>query len=223
MADVQTLTAEPRSGAGTGAARALRREGKVPGVIYGPGQRTVAAAFSFDEIAREAGKRGFFQRLYDVALDGRKHRVLPREVQLHPVTDRPTHVDFQFISAGAKVRVLVGVQFQNEGASPGLKRGGVLNIVRREIEVTCPATAIPEAITVDLTGLDIGASVHISHITLPEGVKPTITTRDFTVATIVAPTVTVEATPAVAAAEGAEDAAAEGAAPAAAADAKAAG
>ncbi|MSP83664.1 MAG: 50S ribosomal protein L25/general stress protein Ctc [Alphaproteobacteria bacterium] len=219
MAEIVTLTAEPRPAAGTGNARALRRSAKVPGVVYGPGQETMAIAMPFVEITREIHKRGFFQHLFDLKVNGTTHRVLPRDVQFHPVTDSPMHVDFQFVSGAARIRVQIGVQFVNELGSPGLKRGGVLNIVRREIEVTCPADAIPEAIIVDLTGLDIGSSVHISHIALPEGVKPTITGRDFTVATVVAPTVQVVESPTEAAAatvEGAEGAEGAEAAPAAA-------
>jgi large subunit ribosomal protein L25 len=209
MAEIVTLNAEPRERAGTGAARATRRSGKVPGVVYGPGQATVPIALPLDQIAREVRKRGYFQHLYDLEVNGATHRVLPRDVQFHPVSDQPVHVDFQYVTGASRIRVQIGVRFINDGASPGLKRGGVLNVVRREIEVTCPADAIPEAIVVDLAGLDIGSSVHISHIALPDGVRPTITGRDFTVATVVAPTVQVVETPTEALA--AEGEAAEGA------------
>lgn len=189
MTEVVTLAAEPREQTGTGAARANRNASRVPGVVYGGKDAVAHVTFASDDIAREVKRHGFMQHLFDIRLDGGTQRVLPREVQFHPVTDQPVHVDFQRIAAGSRIRVLVGVIFTNEGASPGLKRGGVLNVVRREIEVTCPADAIPESIVVDVTGLDIGASVHISHITLPAGVRPTITSRDFTVATIAPPTV----------------------------------
>lgn len=195
MAEVITLAAEARPGIGTGAARAVRAAGKVPGVLYGGVEGVAHLSFARDDIVREVKRRGFLQHLYDIQVDGRTERALPRDVQFHPVTDTPVHVDFQRVTAHSRIRVLVGVRFVNEAASPGIKRGGVLNAVRREIEVTCPADAIPEAIVVDLAGLDIGASVHISHIPLPEGVRPTIAGRDFTVATIAPPTVQAVETP----------------------------
>ncbi|MGH6720040.1 MAG: 50S ribosomal protein L25/general stress protein Ctc [Alphaproteobacteria bacterium] len=212
MAEVITLAAEPREQTGTGAARANRVAGRVPGVVYGGKDAVAHVTFARDDILREVKRHGFMQHLFDVRLNGATQRVLPRDVQFHPVSDQPIHVDFQRISAGSRIRVLVGVTFTNEGASPGLKRGGVLNVVRREIEVTCPADAIPETIVVDLTGLDIGASVHISHITLPEGARPTITGRDFTVATIAPPTVQAVETE-VAAAAATTEAPPEGEAP----------
>jgi large subunit ribosomal protein L25 len=221
MADVTTIAAEAREGTGTGAARAARRAGKVPGVLYGGKDGVTHVAFAAEDIQREVKRRGFLQHLYDVKVDGKTVRALPRDVQFHPVTDQPIHVDFQRITAHSRIRVLVGVRFINEGASPGIKRGGVLNAVRREIEVTCPADAIPESIVVDLTGLDIGASVHISHIALPEGVRPTITDRDFTVATVAPPTVqAVEPAPGAAAAAAEGEAEGAEAKPAAAGDAK---
>ena len=146
--------------------------------------------------------------MFDLDVDGKKTRVIPREVQLDPVKDWPIHVDFQRVGAGARIRVNVPVRFINESLSPGLKRGGVLNIVRHEIEVTCPADAIPEYFEFNLEGLEIGRSVHISAIKMPEGVKPTILNRDFTVATIAGHKIEEEPTP------GAEVAAAEGAVPA---------
>ncbi|MEX2650393.1 MAG: 50S ribosomal protein L25/general stress protein Ctc [Alphaproteobacteria bacterium] len=217
MAEVITLTAESRAGVGTGSARADRRAGKVPGVLYGGGEAPAHLTFARDAIVREVGRRGFMQHLFDISVDGGTVRALPRDVQYHPVTDTPLHVDFQRISGAARIRVLVGVSFLNEAASPGLKRGGVLNVVRREIEVTCPADAIPDTITVDLSGLEIGASVHISHITLPTGVRPTITDRDFTVATVAPPTVQAVEAPVAAAVTteaGAEPTEGEAAAPA---------
>ena len=120
-------------------------------------------------------------------MDGEKHRVIPRDYQLDPVSDKAMHVDFLRIGAGSRLTVEVHVNFINEGASPGLKRGGTLNIVRHTVEVSCPADSIPEEITVDLSGLDIGDSAHISSVSLPEGVRPTIHDRDFTIATVVAP------------------------------------
>jgi large subunit ribosomal protein L25 len=129
----------------------------------------------------------FLSTLVEVELDGSKVRTIPRDVQFDPVRDRIIHVDFLRLGAGARIAVEVPVVFRNQDQAPGIKRGGVLNVVRHEVELYCPAEAIPEEITVDLAGLDIGDSVHISHIRLPEGTSPTITGRDFTVATIAAP------------------------------------
>jgi large subunit ribosomal protein L25 len=215
MADILTLTAEIRAGAGKGAARSIRRAGRVPAVIYGDKQDPLMITLEPRELARELQKPGFFTHLYDVKVDGSAHRVLPRDVQLDPVKDRPLHVDFLRVTAGSTVRVNVPVHFINQGLSPGLKRGGVLNVVRHEVEMICRADAIPDHLTVDLGGLDIGSSIHISMIALPEGTRPAIRERDFTVATVAAPTI--EAVPEPTAAEAAataEGALAEGAAPA---------
>jgi large subunit ribosomal protein L25 len=144
------------------------------------------------ELDRELNTGGFMATIYDVQIEQNKERVLPRDVQFDPVTDRPIHVDFLRVSATTSVTVQVPVNFLNEEESPGLKRGGLLNVVRHEIEMICQADAIPSAVEVDLTGLDIGDSIHISMIPLPDGVVPTITDRDFTVATIAAPTVAQE-------------------------------
>ncbi len=195
MADVSSMSAQPRQAVGKGAARAARRAGLVPGVIYGTGVDTVSVAIDSKTFSIEYGKGGFFSRLYELDLEGEKMRVLPRDVQVHPVTDSPLHVDFLRLTADSRINVDVAVQFINDEESPGIKRGGVLNVVRHTIELNCRADSIPESITVDLTGLDIGGSVHISHIELPEGVTPTITDRDFTVATVAAPTVVEEETP----------------------------
>ena len=154
------------------------------------------------------GRGKFLSTVFDLNVGGKKLRVIPREVQLDPVRDWPIHVDFQRIGAGARIRVNVPVRFINEGLSPGLKRGGVLNIVRHEVEVTCPADAIPDFFEFNLEGLEIGRSVHISAIKLPEGVKTTIQGRDFTVATVAGHKIEEEPTP------GAEVAAVEGAVPA---------
>jgi large subunit ribosomal protein L25 len=140
-------------------------------------------------LRREVDHARFFSTLYALRIDGEDVQVLPREVQLDPVSDDPLHADFVRVSRGSTIEVEVRVTFINEDISPGLKRGGVLNIVRREVELRCPADAIPEELVVDLKPFDIGDSVHISHVTLPEGVRPTITDRDFTIATISAPTV----------------------------------
>jgi large subunit ribosomal protein L25 len=182
------LSAQSRSGKGKGPARALRREGKLPGVIYGGGGEPEMVAVDLKELRTALASGRFFSRICELDLGGSRVRVLPREAQLHPVTDQPLHVDFIRASAGSRLTVNVKVSFQNEAASPGLKKGGVLNIVRREVELSCPSDAIPSQLVVDLTGYDIGQSIHISAVKLPEGVKPTITGRDFTIASIVPPT-----------------------------------
>jgi large subunit ribosomal protein L25 len=204
MVEMITFTAEVREAAGKGPARALRRSGRVPAVVYGESKDQEMVSLEARALRRQLGNPRFFSTLCVLQVDGATVRVLPRDVQLHPVTDDPLHADFVRVSAGATVEVEIQVAFINEDVSPGLKRGGVLNIVRREIELVCPADAIPSEITVDLKAFDIGDSVHISHIALPEGVRPTITDRDFTVATISAPTVVVEEAEAEAAEAAAE-------------------
>ena len=187
MSDNTTISAEKRERVGKGSARAVRRAGRVPAVIYGDKKVPVGITLESREITRIVHQPGIFGRLLDVKLDGESHTVLTRDIQLHPVTDTVMHMDFLRVSASAKVAVAVAVEFINEGDCPGLKIGGVLNVVRYEVELLCPATKIPEKITVDLSGLKIGDSVHISTIALPDGVTPTITDRDFTVATIASP------------------------------------
>jgi len=192
MAEIATIAAERRERAGKGPARAARRAGRVPGVIYGSKKDPAMVTVDPRELDRELKTGAFLATIYDVKIDQNKERVLPRDVQFDPVTDRPIHVDFLRVSAATSVTVQVPVNFLNDEESPGLKRGGLLNVVRHEIEMNCRADAIPSSIDVDLTGLDIGDSIHISMITLPDGVEPTITDRDFTVATIAAPTVVTE-------------------------------
>jgi len=226
MSDVQTLTVALRDRAGKGAARQSRREGFVPGVIYGAKQDPLLIKVNPKELMREARKTGFFTRLFDLKAGETTERVLPRDLQFDPVTDKPIHVDFLRVSDTATVTVNVPVVFRNEAASPGLKRGGVLNIVRHEIGFVCRADSIPHLIEIDLTGREIGDSIHISSIKLPEGVRPEIGGRDFTIATIGAPSaVKSEAQEAAAAAAtaAAAPAAAPGAVAAPAAAAPAAG
>ena len=187
MADVHTIAAEPRERAGKGSARAARRDGRVPAVIYGDKKTPIMITLSRNELVKLIKQGGFLTRQYDVKFGSATERVLPRDVQLHPVTDEPLHIDFLRLAKGATVVIEVPVNCVNEEDSPGLKRGGVLNIVRREIEMEVPATAIPENIEVDLAGLDINDAVKISAVTLPEGCKPTISDRDFTIAGVVAP------------------------------------
>lgn len=186
MTQVIALAAEARGRAGKGTARQTRREGRIPAVIYGNKLPPVTISLDLRGFTRILHQPGFFTHLFDVTVDGATHRVLPRDVQFHPVTDVPLHVDFLRVSADTRITVMVPVEFANQDKSAGLKRGGVLNIVRHEIEVTATADSIPEHITVSCEGFDVGDSIHISSVTLPEGVKPTID-RDFTIATIAAP------------------------------------
>ncbi len=217
MSDTIALPAEPRERVGKGAARAVRRAGRVPAVIYGDRKDPLTISLDPRDVDRELHRPGFFATLFDVEVGGKKHRVLPRDVQLDPVSDRTVHVDFLRVAQDTEVTVNVPVNFMNDEESPGLKRGGVLNIVRHEIEFSCRADAIPQQIDLDLTGLEIGDSVHISMIRLPEGVTPTITDRDFTIATVAAPSaVKAEAAEEqAAAAEGEEGEVPEGEEPAA--------
>jgi large subunit ribosomal protein L25 len=189
MAELTSLAAEPREGAGKGAARSLRRAGRVPGVIYGEKAPQEMISLEARQLRRALQSARFFSTLCNLQVKGEAVRVLPREVQLHPVTDEPLHVDFVRVGRGTTITVTVPVVFAHEDISRGLKRGGVLNIVRRELELLCPADAIPGEIVVDLRDADIGDSLHISQVTLPEGVRPAIGDRDFTIATISAPTV----------------------------------
>ena len=193
MVEMVTFAAEGRPVAGKGPARALRRAGRVPAVIYGEHKDQEMVSLEARALRRQLHNPHFFNTLCGLEVNGELVRVLPREVQLHPVTDDPVHADFVRVSVGARVTVEVPVVFLNEETCPGLKRGGVLNIVRRDLELSCPVDAIPAEIAIDLEPFDLGDSVHISHVALPEGVHPTITDRDFTIATIAAPTVVREA------------------------------
>ncbi|MBM3570487.1 MAG: 50S ribosomal protein L25/general stress protein Ctc, partial [Alphaproteobacteria bacterium] len=183
---IPSLAAEARDALGRGAARANRRGGRTPAVLYGGAEPPQSLTLDAEVLWRTFRRGRFTARLLDLDIGGKKLRVLPREVQLHPVTDRLLHVDFLRLTKDSKVRVPVPVQFVDQEDSPGLKRGGVLNVVRHEIEMICTATAIPERIVVSLANLDIGDSVHIGSVKLPEGVKPVIA-RNFTVASVVAP------------------------------------
>jgi large subunit ribosomal protein L25 len=184
MAELIELKATAREGTGKLANRALRAQKMVPGIVYGGEAGPANVALEYKLLWQHYQTGHFLQTVYVLDVDGKKERVLPREVQVDPVRDFPIHVDFMRVSASSRIDVEVPVHFVNEDASPGLKRGGVLNIVRHEIELSCPADSIPESLTVDLTGLNIGDSVHISAIKLPAGVTPVIADRDFTVATI---------------------------------------
>ncbi len=213
MVETTKIAAQPRERAGKGAARAVRRTGRVPGVIYG--EKTSPALIDVDPKALEIElhKPGFFTRLFDIDVGGKSQRALARDVQFHPVTDRAEHVDFMRVGEHTRIKVGVPVKFINQDKSPGLKRGGVLNVVRHTIEVYCTVDNIPQLFSIDLDGLDIGDSIHINTVKLPEGVKPTIA-RNFTIAAVAAPSVLKSAEEEAAEAAAKAAATAEGAAPA---------
>ena len=187
MSEALTLAAEARERAGKGASRALRREGRVPAVVYGGKEEPLGIHVEERLLRRMLGTGHFTNSIVMIEVGGKTVRTLPKDVHFHPVSDRPLHVDFLRLAKDATVEVSVPVLFVNEEASPGLKRGGVLNVVQHEIELICDAASIPEELHVDLSGLDIGDSIHSSHVKLPTGSASAITDRDFTIATIVAP------------------------------------
>jgi large subunit ribosomal protein L25 len=187
MAANKVLKAQAREGVGKGAARELRRQGRVPAVIYGDKKPPLTVSVAFKDALKSIYSGGFKSHVLDLDVDGTIHKVIPRDYQLDVVMDQPVHIDFLRVSGNSTITVEVHVEFINEEKSPGLKRGGTLNVVRHTVELIAPANAIPEAVTVDLSGTEIGDSIHISAVTLPKGVKPTITDRDFTIATVVAP------------------------------------
>jgi large subunit ribosomal protein L25 len=186
MPEIVTLSAERRVRAGKGAARAMRRMGRIPGIIYGGDQEPILISLEPRELSRALGKRGFLATVAEVKLDDAVHRTLPRDVQYHPATDEPLHVDFMRVGVDTQVTVTVPVAFINQELSIGLRRGGILNIVRHGIALVCQVDNIPAQLVVDLDGLDIGDSVHISAVRLPPGSRVTITDRDFTIASIAA-------------------------------------
>ena len=184
MANFVTIEAEARANAGKGAARATRRQGLVPGVIYGAKQTPSLVQIDPRVIMRELVRGGWRSRLYEVKVGAEASRVLMREVQFHPVSDKPVHIDFQRLAAGEKIKVAVGVHFINEPASPGLKRGGVMNVVRHSVEVFCDPDAVPEHFVADLTGLEINDNIRWSDLKGTDGIKPTILDRDFVIASV---------------------------------------
>ncbi len=187
MSEQLTLPAEARGRAGKGASRALRRKGRVPAVIYGEKTEPLTVHVEEKLLARMLSTGHFMNTLVMVEVDGKANRTLPKDVQFHPVTSRPIHVDFLRIGEHAQVHVNVPVRFVDEEEAPGLKRGGVLNVVRHDLELVCDAAKIPDEIVISLAGLEIGDAVHISQVSLPEGSTSAIDDRDFTVATVVAP------------------------------------
>jgi large subunit ribosomal protein L25 len=207
MANFELIEAESRSRAGKGVARATRRAGRVPAVIYGAKQEPSLISLDPRVVMRELKRGGWRSRLFEIQLGSEKTRALMRDVQFHPVTDQPEHVDFQRLAAGERVRVSVAVVFLNDATSPGIKRGGVLNVVRHSVEVACDPDNIPEKFEADLGQLDINDTVRWSNLIGTGDARPTILDRDFVIATVAPPTVSAEAL--------AEDAAAAAAAAAA--------
>jgi large subunit ribosomal protein L25 len=193
MANFTTIEAEARERAGKGAARATRRQGKVPAVIYGARQAPTLIALDPRTVLREIHHSGWRSRLYEVTVGGEPIRALIRDVQFHPVTDLPEHVDFQRLAPGERIRVAVTVTFHNEGTSVGLKRGGVLNVVRHAVDCLCDPENVPEHFDADLAALDINDTVRWSNLKGTEGIRPVITDRDFVIATIAPPTKAAEA------------------------------
>ena len=187
MSDQLVLSAETRDRGGKGASRELRRNGRVPAVVYGGKEEPLMIHVEEKLLMKQLMTGHFMNSIVMIEVDGKQVRTLPKDVAFHPVKDRPIHADFLRISKDAKVNVAVPVVFINEEASPGLKRGGVLNIVRHELELVCDSDKMPDDIQIDVTGYDVGDSIHISNVTLPKGSESAITDRDFTIATIVAP------------------------------------
>jgi large subunit ribosomal protein L25 len=187
MSDALTLPAEARERAGKGASRALRRDGRVPAVIYGGKEEATTIHIEEKELVRQLGTGHFMNSIVMVDVAGNSVRTLPKDVAFHPVSDRPIHVDFLRLAKDAKIEVSIPVIFINEDESPGLKKGGVLNVVRHDLELVCESDKIPDQIEIDVTGREVGDSIHISEITLPAGSESAITDRDFTIATLVAP------------------------------------
>ena len=189
MADTTIINGNLRNSTGKGSARAARRAGRIPAIIFGDKKETISIDIEEREYKKIMNQSGVFSRLLDLSVDGKSNLVLTRDIQFHPVSENPLHVDFLRIGKGSNINVSVPVSFINEELSPGLKTGGVLNTVRFELELMCPADSIPEKIEINLEGLVVGDSIKISSVNLPDGVSSTITDRDFTIATIAAPTV----------------------------------
>ena len=186
--EIPNLVAEARTGTGKGAARQARREGKVPGIVYGDHKDPIAIQFDFNKLLTTLRAGRFMSTLWNLQVPGQEDvRVICRGVQKDVVKDLPTHIDLMRLRRTTKVNLFIHVDFVNAEASPGLKRGAVLNIVRHELDLVCDADHIPSEIQIDVTGLDVGDSIHISEVTLPKGVTSAITDRDFTIATLVAP------------------------------------
>lgn len=192
MADI-CLDVVVRDNTGTGDARAIRNDGGIPAVLYGGGEKPVAVSIRKNEVLKAINSGQFLANMIEISHDGAKQKVITKDVQFHPVTDMPMHVDFYRVNVDSIIEVEVSVVFEGEDDAPGIKVGGTLNVVRYAIEVSCPAGSIPDHITADISAMDIGDSLHISDITLPKGVTPVIDDRDFTIATMVASRAATEA------------------------------
>ncbi|PNG26628.1 50S ribosomal protein L25/general stress protein Ctc [Methylocella silvestris] len=217
MAETKTLAAAARHGTGKGAARSVRREGRIPGVIYGGGDPAEPITLDYRELNKLIYAGHFLTTLFEIDVAGAKQRVIPRDYQLDPIKDLPLHVDFLRLKPGASLKVEVPVHFLNQETCPGVKKGGSINIVRHSIELRVPADNIPEAITADLGELEINDSLHLTALALPQGCRPTQRERDFTIVTITPPLVVPETPAAAAAAAAPKGKAGAKAAPAAAA------
>ena len=186
---MNSIEATARNTNTKGQVRVLRQKGEVPGIIYGGTEKNQTISLSTKEVKSLIDQENFLSNIISLKIDGKSMNVLPRDVAFDPISDNPIHVDFLRIVKDAKIILEIPVKFINNEACPGLKRGGVLNIVRRKVELKCPTENIPAELVVDLEGLEIGASIKISSINLPENVKPTIQGRDFVIATVAAPTI----------------------------------
>ncbi len=189
MAKATTITAQVRDRVGKGAARATRRAGRVPAVVYGDKKDVIPISLDPRDLNQQLVTKGFFSRVFEVKVGKDKHRVLARDVQFDPLTDRPLHVDFMRFSAGTMLNVDVDLVFENEDLCPGLKRGGIINVIRHTIELNCAAENIPSSIAIDVGALDMGESLQLKDIVFPKGVQPTATDPEMTVVTIASPTV----------------------------------
>ena len=192
MSKESNLHAEIRTDTGKSAVKKILASGKIPSIIYGLGESPINIALDKISILKEINSGGFLTRIFSLNIDGKKNLAIPREVQFDPLSDQPIHVDFLRLAPDSKITLDIPTKFINEETSPGLKRGGVLNVNRRTIQLSCPANNIPEEIVFDLDGLEIGDTIRISSVALPEGVVPLITDRDFTVASVASPTVVKE-------------------------------
>ena len=195
MAKETNIEAISRDGTGKSAVKKVMASGKIPSILYGLNKDPINISVDKILIQKELNAGGFLTKIFNLNIDGKKNLAIPRDVQFHPLSDQPIHVDFLRLSEDSKVTLDIPTRFINEDASPGLKRGGVLNVNRRSVQLNCLANNIPEELVFDLTGLEIGDTIRISMVKLDEGVQPTITDRDFTVASVAAPTVVKEPEP----------------------------
>ena len=192
MSKQTTLDVNIRAETGKNGAKKVIAAGKIPSVIYGLGEQPLNISIDKISVQKEINSGGFLTRIFSLNIDGKKNLAIPRDVQFDPLSDQPIHIDFLRLAEDSKITLDIPTRFINEELSPGLKRGGVLNVNRRTVQLSCPANNIPEEIIFDLEGLDIGDTIRISGANLSEGVTPTITDRDFTVASVAAPTVVKE-------------------------------